>query len=158
MSTSHLIKPEGSSPHSQQSAVENYTDPPYQCSPPFSIYLKIHFNITSPLTSMCSKRSNRFWFSGYDAVCIFRVPIRATCHSHHPNNLWRTAQLGDPRVTMKQPRGKCKICSYIQSQDQQDVLCTGGGRTVPRITVDWAELCAASRTGRCIPGQKVWWA
>jgi hypothetical protein len=89
----------------------------------------------------------------------FRVPIRATYTSYHPYNLWRRAQFGDPRVTMKQPRGKLKFVPLFSQRTKKSFCVQDEGRTVPRIRLlsDWAELCAASCTGRCIPGQKVRW-
>jgi hypothetical protein len=54
------------------------------------------------------------------------VPCLLHALAYYPNKLWRREQFGDPRVTMKQPRGKSKICSSVSSEDKQDVLHAGG--------------------------------
>jgi len=136
ISSSHLIKPEGSSRHSQQFAAEKCTDPQDQWSPPFTVYLKIHFNITSPPRSVCSKRSNRFWFSGYDAVCIFQRPH--TCYIPFPiilKSFGEERNLGIPALQWNNREAKVKFVPLCSPRTSKTFCVQEGGRTVPRITV-----------------------
>jgi len=137
ISSSHLIKSEGSSRHSQQSAAEKYTEPQDQCSPPFTVYLKIHFNIISPLRSMFSKRSNRFWFSGYDAVSIFQRPH--TCYMPFPiilKSFEEERNLGILALQWNNREAKVKFVPLCSPRTTNKMFCVQeGGRTVPRITV-----------------------
>jgi hypothetical protein len=78
----HFMETEGSVPCSQEPSTGPCPEPDEPNPHPVSYFSKIHFNALFPSKCRSSKWPLLFRSSGQNFLCIFHLPMRATCPIH----------------------------------------------------------------------------